>query len=99
MLGHFPIGGGQGFELWTTGSLDPNTGLAQSEQEFLLFDKGGRLVDHHVQIVRFVLITEAHFRDLCSGSGFEVVQVVGDYDGSPYDPDTSPFLIFTMRKA
>jgi hypothetical protein len=63
-----------------------------------MFDKSGRLADHHQQDVRFALITETRFRDLCGVCGFEVVQVVGDYDGSPYDPDTSPFLIFTMRK-
>jgi SAM-dependent methyltransferase len=98
LLGRFPMAGDQGFELWATGSLDPSTGLAQSKQESLMFDKSGRLVDHHQQDVRFALITEARFRDLCGVCGFDVVQVVGDYDGSPYDPDTSPFLIFTMRK-
>lgn len=98
LLGHFPVAGDQGFELWATGSLDPSSGLAQSKQEFLIFDKSGRLVDHHQQDVRFALITEARFTELCGLCGFDVVQVVGDYDGSPYDPDTSPYLIFTMRK-
>ena len=48
--------------------------------------------------MRFALIPEERFRDLCDSSGFEVLQLVGNYDGSTYDRETSPFLIFTMRK-
>jgi len=98
LLGRFPIVGDQQFELWVMGTLDQETGLAQSRQTFRFFDKSKRLVEEHVQEVRFMLITEQQFRNLCNICGFEILGIHGDYDGSPYDPDASPFLIGTLRK-
>ena len=98
LLGSFPIEGDQRFELWVKGTLDQATRLAQSRQEFLVFDKSDRLVGEYLQEVQFALITEEKFRTLCSVCGFEILRVVGNYDGSPYEPDSSPFMIYTLRK-
>lgn len=98
LMGRYALEGDREFELWVKGTVDRRTGLAHSRQSFRIYNTKHELSDEHVQEVQFALITEENFRDLLGVSGFEVSQVFGDYDASPYDRDTSPYMIWTMRK-
>lgn len=98
LLGRYPLGQGRELELLVTGSLDPDAGLARSRQVFRVYDSEGELVDEHLQELRFVLILEESFAELAAHTGFEVVELLGDYNGAPYARETSPFMIWTLEK-
>ena len=99
LLGRYGLGGDRELELWVEGTIDQPSGLARSRQRFRIYNERRELASEHIQEVQFALITEATFRDLLRLSGFEVLQLFGDYDASPYDHDTSPYMIWTMQKA
>ena len=99
LMGRYALERDLELELWVKGTIDQQTGLALSRQRFRIYDVRRELVSEHTQEVQFALITEESFRELLSVSGFEVLQVFGDYDASPYDDDSSPFMIWTMQKA
>ena len=99
LMGRYALERDLELELWVKGTIDQQTGLARSRQHFRIYNVRRELVNDHMQEVQFALITEASFRDLLCLSGFEVLQVFGDYDASPYDHDSSPFMIWTMQKA
>jgi SAM-dependent methyltransferase len=98
LLGRYGLERDQELELWVEGSLDSKTGVARSRQVFRIYDVRRELVREHLQQVQFVLIEQESFADLVRISGFEVLRLAGDYDGSSYDCDTSPFMIWTIKK-
>ncbi len=84
-------------EVWVqAGEVTP--GIAVSRQTYRVSGAGGALELGRVWEVRFALISDDAFRGLADASGFEVVELLGDYDGSAFAPDDSPYMIWTLRK-
>lgn len=98
LLGRYPLMQGRELELLVTGTVEGDTGLAHSRQRFRIWDAAGELVEEHLQELRFALITDESFADLAAHTGFEVVELLGDYDGAAYARETSPFMIWTIEK-
>lgn len=59
----------------------------------------GRTVAEHALTVAFVLLEEAEVRALATSAGFRPEALFGGYDRSPYDPESSQFMIWSLRKA
>jgi len=95
LLGRYPLTQGRELELLVTGTVERDTGLAHSRQRFRIWDVVGELVEEHLQELRFALITDA---DLAAHTGFEIVELLGDYNGAAYARETSPFMIWTIEK-
>ena len=99
LLGRYPLTQDRELELLVTGTVDGDTGLARSLQRVRIWNEEEELVEEHLQELRFALITDEAFADLAAHTGFEVVELLGDYDGAAYARETSPFMIWTIEKA
>ncbi len=99
LLGRYSLGQGRELELLVTGTLDSDTGLAHSRQRFRIRNAAGEPVEEFLQDLDFALITEGSFADLAARAGFEVVELLGDYDGAAFAREASPFMIWTIEKA
>lgn len=64
-----------------------------------LFGHDGELLSKQLQPMEFAFIEKAEFESLARGAGFSIVALYGDYDRSPFDPDHSPVMIWTLAKA
>ncbi len=98
LLGRHAMERGRELEVLVTGTLDRDTGVARSRQLFRIWDSQGGLEDELLQDVHFALISEERFAELAGATGFELAELTGNYDGSAYACDTSPFMIWTIRK-
>lgn len=78
---------------------DPESGIVEGQQDYLLFDTRGLQTDERSVSVRFVLFDHTYFRPLVENAGFTVETVYGDYDRRPFDPQTSPYMLWMLRKA
>ena len=47
---------------------------------------------------RVMLFTVDELRELFKGAGFAIEDVTGDYDGNPFEPDTSPRTVVRLRR-
>lgn len=98
LLGSFEMSEGGRLELLARGSLDPRTCLASSKQTCRILNAHGELVDELFQHVRFALIERDEFESMASSAGFEIVNLVGDYEESAFS-ENSPFMIWTLQKS
>ena len=96
VVGRFPAEGGtlvvSGFE---TGGAPVVTRL----QFFELFGDDEALRWKRMVEMRFALIERAAFEAEATGAGFRVVDLFGGYDRSPFDPATSPSMIWILDRA
>ncbi len=95
--GPFELDDGLSLRLSVRGTVDDETGIAASEQTCRLFDESGALHSERRQTVRFALLTRSAFAERAEDAGLEVVELLGDYDGSPYSKD-SPYMIWRARR-
>ena len=48
--------------------------------------------------IEFALIERAVFEDRVRRAGFEVAELYGDYQRAPFSAQTSPFMIWSLKK-
>lgn len=77
----------------------PDTGLVSGWQTICELDAADRQVAEHRLPVQFSLMELEQFRDLIQSVGFQIEEVFGSYDRSPFDPDTSPYMIVCSQKS
>lgn len=77
---------------------EPDSGMVSGEQVYRELDDAGREVAQVEQPVRFRLFTAAEIEEAAERCGFELVSRLGNYDRSPCEPTSSPFLIYELRK-
>jgi SAM-dependent methyltransferase len=94
--GQLDVGDGDRLELTLTGSVE--TGTAVSRQVFVLRDRTGRPLEERTQVVKFALIEREELEAMLIGQGFRMMAACGDYDGTPIDPEHSPFFIWNFRR-
>jgi SAM-dependent methyltransferase len=99
LQGSYPLpeDGGR-FELWVEGSLDSHTRRAESAQTYRIFDGEGRLAAELESRVGFALIEKHELEAMVAEAGFEILELYGDYDRSAFHGDSSPFMIWILRK-
>lgn len=98
VLGTYELSSGRHLEIRVCGSLDAATGLARSEQAFRIYGPRGQFEEERVQVVDFALIPRGSLLALAQAAGFEAGGLLGDYDGSSFEPETSPYMIWTLLK-
>jgi len=86
------LAGGKVLEATGRYNLDPISKVVTGEQRFVVSHEG-RETRRVVQNVRFHLIEPLQLEQLLNASGFTVTQRFGDYTGSAFDHETSPFFI------
>jgi ubiquinone/menaquinone biosynthesis C-methylase UbiE len=99
LLAAYDVARDRRIEVWVGGVFDPVTNVARSTQTYRIYDSRGELQDERVQDVQFALIGPDVFASLAESAGFTVIDVLGDYDGSTFSLESSPYMIWILQKA
>ena len=99
LVGEFPMGNGDTLVVRSRLTFDPSTQLATGEQTYDRFAANGALVDQRSLDMSFYLFHQPEFEALVRETGFEIGDLYGNYDRSPYDEQTSPFMIWKLRRS
>lgn len=98
LVGEFAMPNGESLIVKSRLIFDPATQLARGEQLYDHLGIDGSVIDHRNLDVCFRLFHKAQFEMLADESGFEVVDLVGDYDYKPFDERPSPFMLWKLKK-
>ena len=97
-MGRFPLGGGRTVALrsrwWREGPE-----RAAGEQHYVEADSSGAILRELILPIRFDLVQPQEIRELSAKAGLRVDRVLGDYQGAPFAPSTSPFALFELVAA
>ncbi len=63
------------------------------------FDKTGRMESRLLQPMEFAMIEDGTFRAMAIEAGFEVNAVFGDYQAREFDAETSPVIIWELKRS
>jgi hypothetical protein len=85
--------------LSTVENYDPATRLVKGAQFYELYDAGGLLQSKQFVQLTFCLHGKDDFEGLVRSQGFEVEALYGDYRRAGFDPQRSPFMIWSLAKA
>jgi SAM-dependent methyltransferase len=98
--GIFPLPESDGHLLLSTvENYDPATRLVKGAQFYELYDTGGVLQSKRFVQLTFYLHGKDDFEGLVRSQGFEVEALYGDYQRAEFDPQRSPFMIWSLAKA
>lgn len=98
LLGTYELSLDRRLEVWVKGSVDTVTDAACSVQTYRVYGSQGELETEQIQEIRFALIARESFEKLVVETGFRVLELIGDYDGSSFTPAASPYMIWTLEK-
>jgi SAM-dependent methyltransferase len=89
---------GRGQVLFSIASeYDADRGVVSGTQIFKTV-ADDELVDEVSVPIEFCLPSQVWFAEAATASGFEVEALFGDYDRSEYHPESSPYMIWCLRK-
>ena len=98
--GTFPLEDGTGeVVLKTDLSFDPETRRAHGVQILEQLDANGELMKSRTLPLQFILLEREAFEGLAREAGFEIERLYGDYQRSPFSAESSPYMIWRLRKA
>lgn len=84
--------------LWGLENYEPRTNLVNGLQLYEEYDSKGVLQAKRMVETRFVLHEKDALKGLAAGAGFKVLDLFGNYDRSPFHPESSPFMIWKLGK-
>lgn len=76
---------------------DPEDGLIVGVQRVEEISREGNVVGRRELPLRFALPSRSEVERDLGAAGFEVEELCGAYDGTAFDAETSPYLIWTAR--
>jgi SAM-dependent methyltransferase len=97
LVGRHSLERGGQLHVWLLQRHNPNTMLVEVLEFFEEYDEQGVMRSKRYSALEFHLLMKEQFESLIARTGFEVVQLYGDYSYSPFDAETSPFMIWVLR--
>lgn len=98
MFREYPLGGGGRLLLWVRESfIDEQQQVVQAMQFYEEYDARGAMTCRRLMELHFRLTARQEFEKMAAEAGFSVKALYGDYEYSPFDPETSPMLIWVMH--
>ena len=82
--------------VWFTGWQQTDPDLGKALQEYEILDHDGRLLERRELPMRFAVSDRSTFEREASAAGFNVRRLWGDYAGGPFEPETSPYMIWEL---
>jgi hypothetical protein len=79
-------------------NYEPETGIVRGWQTIYELDSTDQKVVEHRLPIQFSLIEFDVFQELVQSADFSIEEVFGNYDFSPFVPETSPYIIVCTRK-
>jgi SAM-dependent methyltransferase len=99
LLGEFSLPNDERLVVNSRLLFERSSQLANGVQLYDRYSSDGRRVDHRELQMCFYLFHKQQFESLASNVGFEVAALYGDYDREPYDEQSSPYMIWKLRKS
>jgi SAM-dependent methyltransferase len=96
-VGRFQAARGGEVVLRTRLSFDEASGIVEGVQIFDEIDAEGAKRGERIVPVSFALLGVEAFEALARAGGFETEALYGDYGRSPFDPEESPYMIWSLR--
>jgi SAM-dependent methyltransferase len=84
--------------IWLLQIHNPQTNVVQVLEFFEEYDPQGVLCTKRFSELEFHLMEKAAFERLIAAAGFQVANLYGNYDYSPFDETTSPFMIWVLQR-
>jgi predicted RNA methylase len=78
--------------------FDPASRVVSGVQRIDEYDEAGKAVDSRSLPLRFSLLEKERFCELAQAAGLEVISLLGDYNGAPYERGQSPVMVWYLRK-
>ena len=82
--------------VWFTGWQQTDPGLGKALQEYEILNQDGQLLERRELPMRFAVTDYATFEREAATAGFRVLRLWGDYAGGPFEPETSPYMIWEL---
>lgn len=83
---------------WSLSSYEPTTHVVHISQFYEQYDNRGVLQEKRLLQINFVLLQREEFETLAKSAGFKVLALYGDYSYTPFDDETSPYMIWVLGK-
>lgn len=80
------------------GRFDPASRLVTGTQQVEVHDRDGSLCARRSVPLRFSLLEAGPFTELAHAAGLQLLELLGDYQGSPYDPEQSPAIVAILGR-
>lgn len=99
LIGRYPPDTGKPtLIVWSAESYDPVTRLVDGLQLFEEYNDSGEMVSRIMMEFKFCLLEKAQFEMLAVSAGFKVECLYGDYHYSAFKEESSPVMIFELRR-
>ena len=98
-LGRFPLSTGGSLVVRYHFNYDNAAHIAHGFQYYEIYDQTGRMIGERSLEINFYLFTKNDFESMVRSCGFEVAELYGDYANGKFEEDSSPFMIWTLRKS
>ena len=84
--------------LWSVEECDRYNSLVKGTQFWEVYDRNGVMQRKSFLDIQFYLHQQSEFQKLAESQGFHLVNLYGDYAYSEFQKETSPFMIWVLRK-
>jgi SAM-dependent methyltransferase len=95
VVGRFPYQGGT---LLVSGFEQGGRPVVSRLQLFEHFGPDGLLISKRLLPMEFELIERESFESMAVAAGLRVERLLGNYDGAPFDPGSSPVMIWGLER-
>ena len=97
-IGEFPVDDGRKIILSFMNQYNPEEKIVSGHQFYEIYDADNKLIEKRSLEINFRPIEDTELEDMLSDTGLVITEVFGDYAYSPFDDETSNFMIYRMRK-
>jgi hypothetical protein len=98
LAGEHKLANGHQLLVWLLQRYRSNRELVDVLEFFEEYDEQGLMCAKHYSSLQFKLLQKEQFENLLRETGFEIVNLYGDYQYCPFDTQTSPFMIWVLKK-
>jgi SAM-dependent methyltransferase len=99
LLGIYPAEkGNKSLLVWSAENYNPITRIVEGVQIYEEYDNEGEMLSRTIMGLKFCLLERAQFEKLALSSGFKIDCLYGDYAYSEFSEESSPVMIFELRK-
>ncbi|MBI4675795.1 MAG: class I SAM-dependent methyltransferase [Chloroflexi bacterium] len=99
LMGDYALPKSQRLLVWMQQAYLQDERVASIHQFYETFDARGVMTQRRMVKIRFALIEHDEFLALARATGFETCVLYGNYDKTPFDAGTSPFMLWMLKKA
>ena len=83
---------------WGVQNFDQSGHIVDGVEFFEEYDEEGILTTKKMLEFRFCLLTHGEFEELAKAAGFMVENLFGDYSHAEFHEETSPYMIWVLKK-